>query len=172
VRRYAEDLSETKRFEGLTTVKDEARWLGLWESHTLKGTLKNRRSLIAFPALSQGAHVEAKQARGADGCKRDALQVAIPKRLPDLLVQSGDSTSVDIAHWGTDNAYCTHKFTEITGIGPESMLCMGDRLDEGANCSRVITVGVRTHEFDRWDEMVDTVAALSPPSPTSVTRTP
>jgi hypothetical protein len=160
--RYAENLTEDERHEALAIVEEEARRLGLWESETWGPILEDRGSQITFSALGQEAPVDAKKAWDADGRKKEALRAAVAERLPGLEVRSGGSTSVDITRRGIDKAYGMRKLAEITGIAPEQMLFIGDRLDEGGNDFPVIAVGVQTHAVSDWEETVDVVAALVP----------
>lgn len=160
VQRYGENLTEAERGEALTVVEHEARRLGLWERETWGPILEDRGSQITFSALGQEAPVDAKKAWDADGRKKELLRAAVAERLPALEVRSGGSTSVDITRRGIDKAYGIRKLAEITGIPPERMLFIGDRLDEGGNDFPVIAVGVTTRAVSDWEETVDVVADL------------
>lgn len=160
VQRYAENLTDAERGEALAVVEEEARRLSFWESETWGPILEDRGSQITFSALGQQAPVDAKKAWDGDGRKKEALRAAVAKRLPTLEVRSGGSTSVDITRRGIDKAYGIRKLSEITGIAPERMLFIGDRLDEGGNDFPVIAVGVQTRSVSDWEETVEVVAEL------------
>ena len=85
---------------------------------------------------------------------------AVAGDLPDLEVRGGGSTSVDITRHGIDKAYGMGKLVEITGIAPEDMLFIGDRLDEAGNDYPVKAAGYPTLAVSGWEECVDVIADI------------
>lgn len=160
--RYAENLSEEERHKALTVVEEEARRLTLWQTETWGPILEDRGSQITYSALGQDAPVDDKKAWDANGRKKEALRSAVAERLPTLEVRSGGSTSVDITRRGIDKAYGMRKLAEITGISPERMLFVGDRLDEGGNDFPVIATGVMTRAVTDWSDTIEVIAKLLP----------
>ena len=80
--------------------------------------------------------------------------------VPDLEVRAGGSTSVDITRRGIDKAYGMAKLVEMTGIAPQDMLFIGDRLDEAGNDYPVKAAGYPTRPVSGWEECVDVIAQI------------
>ena len=61
------------------------------------------------------------------------MQKAAQKELPDLSVNIGGSTSIDVTRKGVDKAYGIEKLAEASGIAKSEMLFMGDAVYPGGN---------------------------------------
>lgn len=154
---YAEVLTEQQKAEAIAALQSEAQRLGLWESQTWGPIVEDRGSQITFSALGQAAPVDAKKAWDPTGEKKNALSAAVQQHLPELEVRSGGSTSVDITRRGIDKAYGMRKLAELTGIGLDDMLFVGDRLDPAGNDYPVKALGVDCRAVEGWQ---DTAAFL------------
>jgi hydroxymethylpyrimidine pyrophosphatase-like HAD family hydrolase len=154
---YAQNLSEDEKSRALSAVEESAKSLGYWESETWGPILEDRGSQITFSALGQSAPVAAKTAWDPSGDKKNALRESVQSRLADLEVRSGGSTSVDITRRGIDKAYGMTRLSEITGIGFEEMIFVGDRLDPDGNDFPVIALGIQTQAVDGWKDSADFV---------------
>ncbi|WP_371424659.1 HAD hydrolase family protein, partial [Tardiphaga sp.] len=77
-----------------------------------------------------------------DFAKRKALQAALRTRLPELSVNVGGSTSIDITRPGIDKAYGMRRLSEETGISQSEMLFMGDAIYPGGNDDPVRVAGI------------------------------
>lgn len=162
---YAHSLSDDEKTRALAAVEEEARRLGYWESHTWGDILEDRGSQITFSALGQRAPLDAKKAWDPTGEKKNTLRAAIAKRIPDLEVRSGGSTSVDITHRGIDKAYGMRQLAEQTGIPLDDMLFVGDRLDPDGNDYPVLAMGVPCHAVEGWEDTADYLDELIPTLP-------
>jgi HAD superfamily hydrolase (TIGR01484 family) len=149
---YAENLSDEQKAEALVVVEREARRLGYWEERTWGPILEDRGSQITFSALGQAAPVDAKRQWDPTGVKKNTLRAAVAALLPDLEVRSGGSTSVDITRRGIDKAYGMSKLAELTGVGLDSMLFVGDRLDPDGNDYPVKALGVECVAVEGWQD--------------------
>jgi HAD superfamily hydrolase (TIGR01484 family) len=149
---YAENLTDLQKASALAAVETEAKRLGLWESDTWGPILEDRGSQITFSALGQAAPVDAKKAWDPTGEKKSTLRAAVEPHLPDLEVRSGGSTSIDITRRGIDKAYGMRKLAELTGIGFEDMLFVGDRLDPDGNDFPVVALGIPTQAVEGWED--------------------
>ena len=129
-------------------------------AHPWGEIIEDRGSQITFSALGQQAPLDAKRAWDPTGDKKRALRDAVAEDLPDLEVRGGGSTSVDITRHGIDKAYGMGKLVEITGIAPEDMLFIGDRLDEAGNDYPVKAAGYPTLAVSGWEECVDVIADI------------
>ncbi|MBX3194126.1 MAG: HAD-IIB family hydrolase [Microbacteriaceae bacterium] len=153
---YAENLTDEQKTAALAAVEREARRLGLWEpangTRTWGEVLEDRGSQITFSALGQSAPVDAKRAWDPSGEKKSALRAAVAPQLPELEVRSGGSTSIDITRRGIDKAYGMRRLAELTGIGFEHMLFVGDRLDPDGNDFPVVGLGIPTRAVAGWED--------------------
>mgnify|MGYP001790335173 CR=1 FL=1 len=160
VERYAHDLDPEVATRVIESLERHARELGLWEENPWGNIIEDRGSQITFSALGQEAPLDAKRAWDPTGDKKRALRDAVAEDLPDLEVRGGGSTSVDITRHGIDKAYGMGKLVEITGIAPEDMLFIGDRLDEAGNDYPVKAAGYPTLAVSGWEECVDVIAGI------------
>jgi HAD superfamily hydrolase (TIGR01484 family) len=159
---YAENLDADEKARALAAVEIEARRLGLWESETWGAILEDRGSQITFSALGQSAPVQNKNAWDPTGERKNALREAVQTLLPDLEVRSGGSTSVDITRKGIDKAYGMTRLAELSGVGLNDMLFVGDRLDPDGNDYPVLALGVECHAVDGWEETAEFLESLIP----------
>ncbi|ETI65123.1 HAD-IIB family hydrolase [Sphingobium sp. AR-3-1] len=104
--------------------------------------IEDRGSQITFSGLGQEAPLDAKKAWDPDFAKRKALQAALRSRLPELSVNVGGSTSIDITRQGIDKAYGMRRLSEESGIPQSAMLFMGDAIYPGGNDDPVRAAGI------------------------------
>ncbi|MBP3223573.1 MAG: HAD-IIB family hydrolase [Actinomycetaceae bacterium] len=149
---YRRDLPEDERKEAMRVLEEEAKSLGYWEEKVWGDIIEDRGSQITFSALGQQAPVDEKKKWDPDNLKKNALRIAVAKKLPHLEVRSGGSTSVDITQKGIDKAYGINELVKQTGICVNDMLFIGDRLDEGGNDYPVLRLGIDTHAVNNWED--------------------
>jgi phosphomannomutase len=106
--------------------------------------VEDRGSQITFSGLGQLAPLAAKTAWDPDFAKRKLLQLSLRRMLPDLSVNIGGSTSIDITRQGIDKAYGMRKLAEHTGIPFSAMLFFGDAIYPGGNDDPVREAGIDT----------------------------
>lgn len=162
VQQYAENLTDAQKSAAVAAIEAEARRLGYWEpenagAQTWGPVIEDRGSQITFSALGQSAPVEAKRVWDPAGEKKNALRAAVEPHLPDLEVRSGGSTSIDVTRRGIDKAYGMRRLAELTGIGFDCMLFVGDRLDPDGNDFPVVALGIPTRAVTSWE---DTAAVI------------
>jgi HAD superfamily hydrolase (TIGR01484 family) len=160
VAQYSEDLTDDQIERATAALKSSALSLGLWETTTWGPVLENRGSQVTFSALGQNAPVDAKSAWDPTGTKKSALRARVAAELPDLEVRSGGSTSIDVTRRGIDKAYGMTKLRDLTGIGFDDMLFIGDRLDEDGNDFPVIALGIPVHAVEGWTATRDFLQRL------------
>ena len=157
---YANDLSQDERERAIESLRQRAHEQGVWEAQPWGEIIEDRGSQITFSALGQQAPLEAKRAWDPSGDKKRKLRDAVALDVPDLEVRAGGSTSVDITRRGIDKAYGMAKLVEMTGIAPQDMLFIGDRLDEAGNDYPVKAAGYPTRPVSGWEECVDVIAQI------------
>lgn len=139
---YEHTLPEEQRRAVAEIIEREARRLGIWESETWGPAIEDRGTQITYSALGQQAPIDAKRDWDPTGEKRIALKDAIAPHLDGLEPRAGGSTSVDVTAAGVDKAFGIQKLSEITGIGLDEMVFVGDRLDPDGNDRPVLDMGV------------------------------
>ncbi len=106
--------------------------------------IEDRGSQITFSGLGQEAPLDAKKGWDPDMKKRQALQATLRAELPDLSINLGGTTSVDITRKGVDKAFAMRRLAEASGIPTEEMLFMGDATYPGGNDAPVPEAGMDT----------------------------
>lgn len=154
-RLYAETLTPEQSAATLEALETQARRLDLWPAEPWGDVLEDRGSQVTFSALGQQAPVDAKHAWDPTGAKKESLRAAVAPLLPELEVRSGGSTSVDVTRRGIDKAYGMRKLFEVTGLGPDDVVFVGDRLDVGGNDHPVIDTGVPSVAVTGWEQTVE-----------------
>ncbi|WP_182354030.1 HAD-IIB family hydrolase [Flaviflexus huanghaiensis] len=157
---YAHDLSDEERDSAISSLKNRAVELDLWEDRTWGDVIEDRGSQITFSALGQEAPIEAKRAWDPDGSKKNALRAAVADDLPELEVRSGGSTSVDVTRAGVDKAFGITRLSEYTGVSFDDMIFVGDRLDPNGNDYPVVALGCKTFAVRNWEDTADLVERL------------
>jgi hypothetical protein len=160
VMQYSEDLSFSQRTEIAEVLQAGARELGFWESSPDGDVIEDRGSQVTFSALGQNASPESKQVWDPSGVKKQALRDYAAKRLPDLEVHVGGTTSVDVTAAGVDKSYGMHKLMDALELEREDILFFGDKLDEGGNDYPVKAMGIDTIAVRNWEETSVAIQAI------------
>ena len=106
--------------------------------------IEDRGSQVTFSGLGQQAPLEAKDKWDPDQKKRRSLQATLRAELPELSINLGGATSVDITRKGVDKAYAMNRLQGYAGVTKEEMLFMGDATYEGGNDRPVPDAGYDT----------------------------
>ena len=157
---YAEIFEPAERDHILHAIDDALKSAGLADERIWGERVEDRGSQITFSGLGQEAPLEAKKAWDPDFAKRKALQVSLRAALPDLSVNIGGSTSLDITHAGIDKAYAMRRLAEHSGIATEDMLFLGDAIYPGGNDDAVRAAGMDTLKVRDVAETITAVGAM------------
>lgn len=130
---FAEIFSDEEKAHILDALDKAVKAAGLHDPKIWGEQIEDRGSQYTFSGLGQEAPLDAKKAWDPDRSKRETMQKAAQKELPDLSVNIGGSTSIDITRKGVDKAYGIAKLTEYSGIAPTEMIFMGDATYPGGN---------------------------------------
>lgn len=139
---YADVFSQEERSRILDALDRAADESGLRETQIWGERVEDRGSQITFSGLGQLAPLDAKTVWDPDFAKRKSLQAALRKRLPDLSVNVGGSTSIDITRTGVDKAYGMRRLSEESAIPQSAMLFIGDAIYPGGNDDPVRAAGI------------------------------
>lgn len=141
---YAELFGAAERQRILSALEEAVAEAGLADDPSWGGKIEDRGSQITFSGLGQQAPLAAKTRWDPDLQKRNRLKAILERRLPDVAVRIGGSTSIDITRPGIDKAYGIRKLIETTGFAIDEMLFIGDALYPGGNDAPVRDSGVAT----------------------------
>jgi phosphomannomutase len=106
--------------------------------------IEDRGTQVTFSALGQEAPIDAKKEWDPDFTKRKALQAALREALPDVSVNIGGSTSIDVTRKGVDKGYGLRRLAEHSGLPLTAMLFVGDAIYPGGNDYPAHEAGVDT----------------------------
>lgn len=157
---YSNDLTDDQKTRIIDALKNGAKELGLWEEKPYGDIIEDRGSQITFSALGQKAPAEEKYKWDPTGEKKHKLRDFVAPIVPDVEVRVGGTTSVDVTIIGVDKAYGMRKLIEVTGFGMESMLFVGDRLEEGGNDYPVKAMGIDSIAVEKWEDTALVVETL------------
>ena len=139
---YADNFSPQESAAIRDALDQASRDQGLTKEKSWGERVEDRGSQITFSGLGQQAPLDAKKAWDPDFAKRKRLQAALQAQLPDLSINIGGSTSIDITRKGVDKAYGMRHLAEYSGIAPSDMLFMGDAMYPGGNDYPVKEAGI------------------------------
>ena len=141
---YADVFDPDEREEILAALEAAVAEAGLSDEITWGARIEDRGSQITYSGLGQQAPLEEKAKWDPDVRKRTMLKAILERRLPDVAVRVGGSTSIDVTRPGIDKAYGIRKLAQATGFGIDEMLFVGDALYPGGNDAPVRDFGVAT----------------------------
>ncbi|KAI0435141.1 HAD-like domain-containing protein [Xylaria sp. FL1042] len=141
---YAELFDEEAKKQILTAFDTALEVTGFKPEQTWGKRIEDRGSQITFSALGQEAPIHAKEVWDPDFAKRKVIQADLRTRLPDLSINMGGATSIDITQKGVDKGYGLKKLRDASGIPLEQMMFIGDAIFPGGNDYPAKEIGLRT----------------------------
>ncbi|KAI0804094.1 HAD-like domain-containing protein [Xylaria sp. FL0064] len=141
---YAELFDEEVKQKILTAFDTALEVTGFKPEQTWGKRIEDRGSQITFSALGQEAPIHAKEVWDPDFAKRKVIQADLRTRLPDLSINMGGATSIDITQKGVDKGYGLKKLSDASGIPLEQMMFIGDAIFPGGNDYPAKEIGLRT----------------------------
>ena len=160
---YAELFSAEERKQIETALDEAMKAEGLDQGQTWGDRIEDRGSQITFSGLGQQAPLIAKNAWDADRSKREALQKRLRAALPDLSINIGGSTSIDITRQGVDKQYGLTKLLPVAGVEKNEVLFVGDAIFPGGNDYPAKEMGLDTIKVDEIEQtrlVISTVVAV------------
>ncbi len=139
---YQELFDKQEHDEILAAFDKALKDAGIQDEKTWGDRIEDRGSQITFSGLGQEAPLDAKKAWDPDFKKRKALQKTLQAALPDLQINIGGSTSIDITRKGVDKAYGMRKLMENAGVTQDQILFYGDAIFPGGNDDPVRAMGI------------------------------
>jgi HAD superfamily hydrolase (TIGR01484 family) len=158
---YAELFSEAERHTIITAFDEAMREEGFDQGQTWGDRVEDRGSQVTFSALGQQAPLEAKETWDPDHAKRKKLQARLFTMLPDLSINIGGSTSIDITRKGVDKQYGLRKLLPEAGVTKEQVLFLGDAIFPGGNDYPAYEMGLDTIKVDSIDQTRIAITAIA-----------
>jgi HAD superfamily hydrolase (TIGR01484 family) len=151
--KYAEDLTQKEKEHVIQVLTQQAKALGVWQDKTWGEIIEDRGSQVTYSALGQQAPPEEKYKWAEDNQNlKKKFRDYVAERVPELEVRLGGSTSLDITKPGIDKAYGMRKLLERAGYKKESVLFIGDKLEEGGNDYPVKAFGIECIAVEKWED--------------------
>ena len=155
---YAELFTDEQRRAIIDAFNASLEATGFVPEQVWGERIEDRGSQITFSALGQQAPIEAKEHWDPDFAKRKVIQADLKQRLPDLSINMGGATSIDITQKGVDKAYGLQRLAKESGVALDAMLFIGDAIFPGGNDYPAFTLGLDTV---RVRDPGDTLAAIA-----------
>ncbi|WP_375393963.1 HAD-IIB family hydrolase [uncultured Sphingomonas sp.] len=130
---YAELFDDAEKTKILESFDAALAATGFTPERTWGERIEDRGSQITFSALGQQAPLEAKEKWDPDFAKRKVIQADLRQRLPELSINMGGATSIDITQKGVDKAYGLKKLRDASDIALDEMMFIGDAIFPGGN---------------------------------------
>jgi HAD superfamily hydrolase (TIGR01484 family) len=157
---YAEIFSPEESQQIRTALKTAVEQAGYAHEQVWGEQIEDRGSQVTFSALGQQAPLEAKDKWDPDHEKRKKLQAILQGMLPDLSINMGGSTSIDITREGVDKGYGLRKLAEESGFALSDMLFIGDAIFPGGNDYPAHEAGVDCVRVRDPQETISVVTAI------------
>lgn len=141
---YAELFSDDAKKKILEAFDAALEATGFTPEKTWGERIEDRGSQITFSALGQEAPITVKEHWDPEFAKRKVIQADLRKRLPELSINMGGATSIDITQKGVDKAYGLKKLRDASGIPLERMMFIGDAIFPGGNDYPAKQLGLKT----------------------------
>lgn len=172
MRAYDNELTEEERARIKRAIEESVTETQVLSDVTPTGIqVVDRGAQVAFAALGLEAPDEDKKSWDVDKTKRQKLQRALRRRLPDFEVLIGGRTTIDITRKGINKAYGVRWLSKRLEMKPREFAYIGDALYRGGNDAVVIPTGIKTYstrgpeETERLiDELIESCAVLDQPS--------
>jgi hypothetical protein len=149
---YAELFSDEEGQKIRTALKEAVEEAGFAGEQTWGPQIEDRGSQVTFSALGQEAPLGPKDSWDHDRKKREKLQQILQGKLPELSINIGGATSIDITRKGIDKAYGLKRLAEHTGLTKGDMLFLGDAIFPGGNDYPAKAMGMDTVRVRDVDE--------------------
>ena len=160
IRIYAELFSDDEKKKILEAFDLSLEKTGFKPEKTWGERIEDRGSQITFSALGQQAPIEAKEHWDPDFAKRKVIQKDLQERLPNLSINMGGATSIDITQKGVDKAYGLKRLRDESKIPLEQIMFIGDAIFPGGNDYPAYELGLKTVRVKNVDGTLAAIAGI------------
>lgn len=133
---------------------------GFKPEKTWGNRIEDRGSQITFSALGQQAPIQEKEHWDPDFAKRKVIQKDLRERLPNMSINMGGATSIDVTQKGVDKAYGLKRLRDQSGIPLEQMMFIGDAIFPGGNDYPAWQLGLKTVQVKNPDGTLAAIAGI------------
>lgn len=133
---------------------------GLSDERIWGERIEDRGSQITFSGLGQSAPLAVKAAWDPDRIKRTAIQKVLRAELPQLSINLGGTTSIDVTRAGIDKGYGLKRLSAESGVPLDGMLFIGDAIFPGGNDYPAAEIGLDTVRVRDVAETTAVVTAI------------
>ncbi|EON66220.1 eukaryotic phosphomannomutase [Coniosporium apollinis CBS 100218] len=157
---YAELFSDDMKRKILEAFDASLDATGFTPQKTWGERIEDRGSQITFSALGQQAPISEKQHWDPYFEKRKVIQADLCSRLPELSINMGGTTSIDITKKDVDKGYGLKRLSSESKIPLEQMVFIGDAIFPGGNDYPAKELGLHTVDVKNPDGTLAAIAAL------------
>lgn len=158
---YANRFDRNARNEIIAQIDKAVAEVGLDVERRWGRQIEDRETQLTFSALGQEAPLTAKKAWDPDLAKRKKMQTLLRQALPNLSVNIGGSTSIDITEKGVDKGYALARLAQESEVPLSEMLFVGDAVYPGGNDYPAKLAGVDTIAVRDVDETRAIISAIT-----------
>lgn len=157
---YAELFDEDQKEAILAAFDAALEATGFRSEQTWGQVVEDRGSQITFSALGQQAPLKAKEQWDPDFAKRKVIQADLQRRLPELSIKLGGTTSIDVTRAGVDKAYGLKKLSVESGFPLNTIMFVGDAIFPGGNDYAAKELGLDTVSVRNPAETLTAIATI------------
>ncbi|KAF2006662.1 HAD-like protein [Amniculicola lignicola CBS 123094] len=133
---------------------------GFKPEKTWGNRIEDRGSQITFSALGQEAPIQEKEHWDPNFAKRKVIQQDLMQQLPEMSINMGGATSIDVTQKGVDKAYGLKRLSDQSGIALEEMVFIGDAIFPGGNDYPAHQLGLKTVKVKNPDGTLAAIAGI------------
>jgi hypothetical protein len=162
---YSEDFSKADRDKIIAALNQALDKSGFRADKHWGDLIEDRGSQITLSALGQAAPLAEKKQWDPDFKKRKKIQELLRPSLPDLSINLGGATSIDITRRGIDKAYGIGKLRDTLGIPIKDMMFVGDAIFPGGNdypAKQAGVLSVEVRDPNETKRVIETIIACLP----------
>lgn len=156
----ADLFSSTDKEQILEAFDRSLEKTGFKPEKTWGSRIEDRGSQITFSALGQQAPIQEKEHWDPDFAKRKVIQQDLRERLPNMSINMGGATSIDVTKKGVDKAYGLKRLRDQSQIPLEQMMFIGDAIFPGGNDYPALELGLKTVKVKNTDGTLAAIAAI------------
>lgn len=159
---YSEDFDPAERDRIIAALNQALDQSGLRAAEHWGELIEDRGSQITLSALGQAAPLDQKAKWDPDFKKRQTIAALLKPLIPEVSIQLGGTTSIDITRPGIDKAYGIAKLRDTLGIPISDMMFVGDAIFPGGNdypAKQAGVLSVRVRDPDETKRVIETALA-------------